>query len=71
MSNLVLLPLILLHLILQLFNPCSYKGIVITTIVLQLLFLHVDNICANTIQEILKNKATTNEKSIMGYSKSM
>ena len=54
MSNLVLLPLVLLHLVLQQFKACFYKGIIVSTKVLKFLLVHVDHIGAHTIEEILK-----------------
>lgn len=54
MSNLVLFPLVLLHLVFQQFHTSADKRVVVTTIVLQLPLIHVYHICAHTIKEILK-----------------
>lgn len=53
-SNLVLLPLVLLHLVFQQLKARPHKGIIITTIVLQFFLVHVDHIGTHAIEEVLR-----------------
>lgn len=53
-SNLVLLPLILLHLVLQKLKACPHKGIIITTVVLKFFLVHVDHVGTHAIEEVLR-----------------
>ena len=53
MSDLVLLPVILLHLGLHQFQPCLHEHVVVAAVSLQYLFLHVHNIVTDTVQKVL------------------
>mmetsp|Transcript_174475 Transcript_174475/g.424464 ORF Transcript_174475/g.424464 Transcript_174475/m.424464 type:complete len:296 (+) Transcript_174475:390-1277(+) len=52
--NLVLLPLVTLHLVILLLLAGGHKLVVVTAIVVQALLVHVDDLRANTVEEVLR-----------------
>lgn len=54
MRNLVLLPVVLLHLVLEQFHARAHESFVVSSEVLKPPFAHVNNVRAHTIQEVLR-----------------
>lgn len=54
MSDLVLLPVVLLHLVLQQFHPSPDEGFIIARIVLEPALAHMNDVSAYAVQEVLR-----------------
>lgn len=54
MSDLILFPIVLFHLVLQQLHAGPYEGLIVTSVVLQPTLAHVNYIGTNSIQKILR-----------------
>ena len=52
MSDLILLPVVLLRLILKQLHPCLNKRVVVAPVVFKLSTLEMDDVCADSVHEI-------------------
>lgn len=54
MGDLVLFPVILLHLVLEQFHARANEGLVVARVVLEPTLAHVDDVRAHAVQEVLR-----------------
>lgn len=52
--DLILFPIVLLHLIFQEFHPSPYECVIVSSVIFKPLFINMYDICTDTIQEILR-----------------
>lgn len=54
MCDLILLPIVLLHLVLEQLHACAHERLVVARVVLEPALGHVDDVCTHAVQEILR-----------------
>lgn len=54
MRDLVLFPVVLLHLVLEQFHACAHERLIVARVVLEPALGHVYDVCTHAVQEVLR-----------------